>query len=364
MKEKAYRYALNLFKEDATHLGHVAVEADLEPALEWSNFWGIRQGRLPPVMSSTLNSVEPVWNSKFGQPYVEGLRCVFKGEQGTETLSIEIPLTYFAELAQQASTHFLKNGLLKTGERYYYSVSAFPSKPRSPAEPDSPNGFSVRELEKPIPLESRSLQKMEERASLVGVAHEADMPVFIPQDVLNEILILADGESANEIGGVFVGKLYRDTDSPEVMAVITAQVSAKHIHSQLHRVTFTAQTWTAVKAAIDLRGNDELMLGWWHSHNFMRETCKDCPISKDERKCASPIFMSADDVLFHRTVFPRAWGSALVIGENPCTGLDYALYGWRYGMVQPRAFYVLDANTPGAKLKTRPASRGDPKNGK
>ena len=81
------------------------------------------------------------------------------------------------------------------------------------------------------------------------------------------------------------------------------------------------------------------MLGWWHTHNFMMETCKGCE-KAGEGKCLSPIFMSSQDVHFHRTVFARPWSVALVAGESPCAGLQYELFGWRSGMIQPRAFYI------------------------
>lgn len=363
MKNRSYQYVLDLFKEDASHLGHLTVEADLEPIQEWSLFWGIRQGRLPPVMNRAPSSVEPVWHPKVGEPYLAGLRCVFWAEGDIEVLSTTTPITYFWELAQQASSHFVKEGLLKPGDRFYYSVCAFPCEFDVSGEARSSENFSISETETAIPLGTMCLKEMKRQSVLFGASHEADMPLFMPKSILDETLDLADWGGAKEIGGIFVGKLYRDTDSPEVIAVVSAQVLAEHIQSHLHRVTFTAETWTAVKAAIELRGNDELMLAWWHTHNFMRETCKECKITDEKRKCPSPIFMSADDVLFHRTMFPRAWSTALVIGESPCAGLDYALYGWRYGVVQPRGFYVLDGQVPDTQTQAGSLIGGDKKNG-
>jgi hypothetical protein len=101
-----------------------------------------------------------------------------------------------------------------------------------------------------------------------------------------------------------------------------------------------------VQAAIDLRRAGEAMVGWWHSHSYMKETCKDCEKRKEQTCKAGAAFMSGEDCLLHRTVFPRAHSVALVISDSPCSGVSWALFGWKRGVVAERGFYTSDAGAP------------------
>jgi len=123
---------------------------------------------------------------------------------------------------------------------------------------------------------------------------------------------------------------------------VTAQIPATHVKSEITRLTFTEKTWTAARAAIDLRAKDEIMVGWWHSHSFLKEKCADCEKRKDNTCNSTATFMSADDCVLHRAVFSGgAYPVALVMSDSPCTGLTWALFGWRMGVIQERGFYEM-----------------------
>ncbi len=343
-----YHYTLELHRRDSSLLGQVPVKPDWEPALQCCFFSAIRSGRLPPVMEMDPYRILPVWDRQLGVPYIVGVRVVFLKNGRVERYSAEISTSYFREQAQRASSHYVERGSLYPGEIFWYRVYAFPQRPELPGEEAKASKFTVRQIARPLPLGKKSLKGLVSNSVFLGQAepHEADFPVFVPRQVLDELVSLtAEATGANEIGGVLIGKLYRDTASAEIMAVVTAQIVAEHTRSRIDRLTFTAETWTAARAAIDLRGDDELMIGWWHAHNFMKETCKGCNKS-EEGKCPSPVFMSSHDVHFQRTAFSRPWNIALVIGDCPHRGVDYALFGWRHGMVHSRPFHILDDQRP------------------
>jgi hypothetical protein len=338
---KQYDYRLELFRDDLTPVGKVTLTPDWTSALEWTLFLAIRRGRRPQVMRVGPHLITPVWDPQAGEPYIAGLRVVLLEDGRWEAFSTGISADYFKDPAQEASSLFVQRGLLQPGEFIRFRVSAISSGPDSHAVQPGPVGLRVAEIPQPIPLSKKSLAQMTGEAVNFGDHHAADMPVFLPEHVLGEALALsAAAEGANEIGGVLIGKLHRDTRSPEIMSEVTAQVFADYTHSQIDRLTFTKETWTAVKHEVDLRKRDEIMLGWWHFHGYLRERSKQCENCQG-RLAASPVFMSRQDVFFHRTVFFRPWGMALVVGDSPCRGLEYALYGWRSGMVVPRAFRIL-----------------------
>ena len=53
-------------------------------------------------------------------------------------------------------------------------------------------------------------------------------------------------------------------------------------------------------------------------------------------------FFSSQDLALHRTVFPRAYSLGLVVSDSYAHGLTYPLFGWRNGMVQERAYRIVN----------------------
>jgi hypothetical protein len=167
--------------------------------------------------------------------------------------------------------------------------------------------------------------------------------VFVSPAVVEEATALTLDEGASETGGILIGHLHRDPVSGQVFVEITAQIPARHTVGSSVKLTFTADTWTDVRATIALRSHDEMMLGWWHSHPA-REWCKECP---PERQRACPLgagFLSSDDRALHRAMFPRAFCVALVM-TNTTDGARARLFGWRSGVLQPRGFRLLGGDS-------------------
>jgi hypothetical protein len=351
MLESRYQYALELLKEDGTPLGRITAEVDWAPAMEWVHLRGIRQGILPAVMPAGSALVEPIWSDKLGEPYLAGFRCTVRGDKNGKSSSGTIPLSYVQELARRASTHFVESGRLKPGEYFRYLVQAFPGKAEPASAPAGAARFSVEEITQPLPLCETPHRDLFREAVAMAPPNEHDMPVFIPRQVLEEISSLTRQAGPTETGGVLIGRLHRDTDTPEIALEITAQITARHTRRALTKLTFTADTWAAVDAAIALRKGHELYCGWWHCHNYLQETCKDCEKRKRGACAASANFMSKEDCALHRTVFPRAFSVALVMSDGPCAGLSWELFGWRYGLVAPRGLHVLGAERPVAPLQ-------------
>jgi hypothetical protein len=85
-------------------------------------------------------------------------------------------------------------------------------------------------------------------------------------------------------------------------------------------------------------------VSWWHDHVPVALQCKDCP---EEKRAVCPLargFFSQDDRQLHRTVFPKAFTSALTVslaGNGNGDEVKHTLYGWRHGVIEPRGFYLL-----------------------
>ncbi len=346
-----YRYALELHKrEPQALLATVAVRPDWAPALEWARFQALRRCNSEEVeLREARVWIEPVFDHERGAPYVERLRAVVEGGNGASGES-EIPLAYFHELARSASSSLVSAGRLEVGEVFAYRVCAYADPQARPAaagesEPDSAWEADVTPLAQSVRLEEERLDDYLGAAVPEGTITADQFAVLIPASVLSECIELMRIAGAVETGGILLGHLRRDVERGDVFVQVTAQIPARQAQQELSRLTFTAETWASVEAALDLRGRDELFVGWWHTHPS-DHWCRDCP---PEKKARCPVagrgdYFSTHDAQLHRTVFPRAYSLALVLG-GPCEAdgqPSCRLFGWEQGMIASRGFYVLD----------------------
>jgi proteasome lid subunit RPN8/RPN11 len=354
-----YQFALELYRQSAGGelIGQVPVAVDWEPALEWARFASMRHDpRLPVVMATGAGSVEPVWHKRLGEPYVDGVRVVL-GEDGRREESPPIPTSYFKPYLNQVVTALVEKGTLVNKDVVRYLVCAFPrAKPKKEARPAL--RFSVEEVAQTLPLKETPLGRLRELAAPCGELDELDMPAFIPREVLQEAIELTRKAGPVETGGILIGHLRRDSSLPEIFAEVTAQIPARHAQGELTALTFTADTWTDVEAAIALRRKGEIYLGWWHSHPA-RAWCKDCPVENRKDCKLSGEFFSAHDVALHRAVFPRAYSIALVVSDSYATGLTWPLFGYRYGLVKQRGYYILGNGAPDSTVVAVPPVSGE-----
>jgi proteasome lid subunit RPN8/RPN11 len=350
-----YRYVLEFFSEDGVSVGHAPIDVDWEPAFEHARFTGIRRGLLPPLVTGGVTTIEPVWHPTHGEPYITAVRAIARPDGGggpeREAVETEIPLAYFHDLAPAATSTLVERKQAVAGEHLTYRVCAYRTR-RGGAKTskttvgsgaavstsDHPAPFLTEEIVKPLPVHEVPLSGFLETGIPSDGEHaEVDIPVFVPRQVLDETMALARRAGEVETGGILVGKLCRDRSIPEIFVEITAQIPARHALAERTKLTFTPETWSAAQAALDLRKQNELMLGWWHTHPAY---CAKCPPENRARCPLNRSFFSSEDVNLHRTCFGHPYTVALLISDTPETGLTCALFGWRAGMVSSRGFHV------------------------
>jgi hypothetical protein len=342
LSNAGYRFAVELFREDGGRLGQVPVTPDWEPAFEQARFDGIRRGLLPALAPGPAGTIEPVWHATAGEPYVSALRAV------VGPAASDIPTAYFNDLVRAAGARLVEAGTLGDGDTFRFLVTAYPAAPAASAP--AGGGLAVEEIPQPLGLEETSLQPYLDGSLPCGTEGEDDVPVFIPPGVLDETRTLARAAGEVETGGVLVGRLHHDAARPEVFVEVTAQIPARHTVPGQTKLTFTAETWAAVAAAMVLRDRGERMVGWWHYHP---DFCRKCPPENRARCRFARPFFSAEDVHLHRVCFAPAWAVALLVSEcPPPRGLETALFGWRGGMVTARGFRVLGTAAPEVSAAT------------
>jgi proteasome lid subunit RPN8/RPN11 len=328
----AYRLELEVLSVDGRPLRRVPIDPDWEPAFETTRFDAMRRGHLPPVLTANPGRIEPIWHGTLGAPYVSTFRAIIMTPSGQTTA--EIPTAYLRPHTRQASAELVNAGQLTQGDLVRYLVCAYPVEP----EPIAAGGYAVEDVAQALDLVDTPLRTLTDCAQLSDRQPGNDMPVFIDQAVLDDALALSRAAGSVEVGGVLVGRLHRDPALPEIFIQVTALIPAPHTVAESAKVTFTAETWAAVDAAIALRRCGEIKVGWFHLHP---NWCRNCPEEKRVACALAEPFFSADDVHLHRVCFSRAYHVALLVSDTPRRGLVPTLYGWQRGMVAERGFHTL-----------------------
>jgi proteasome lid subunit RPN8/RPN11 len=333
-----YRFAIDYYTPQGRALGPVAVEPDWQPAREWARFEAMRKGLLPPLTAHTPGAIEPVWDEALGAPVCSGVRVVHPTGEPDAVVSAEIPRAYFHELAREKSSVWIERGELAVGDLYHYRVCAYPGRAATSPVAVVAGVLAVEEDPRPLALEDAELASFLGRGEARGDLDTEDVRVFLSRQVLDEACEQSRRAGDVETGGVLVGKLRHDADAPEIFLEVAAQLPAQHAEATATRFSFTPETWAAAHAALELRGNGEIICGWWHLH---LQFCRNCPEER-RRVCAlARPFFSGEDLHLHRACFPQAYQVALLISDLPEGGLTPALFGWRRGVIERRGFHVL-----------------------
>jgi hypothetical protein len=338
-----YRFALVICGEEGNNLGTVVAKRDWEPAHEWTRFFHQRKGELA-LGGDGSASVLPLWEHTLGEPYCRGYRIQIV-QPGRRPVASDFPITHFRDFAGAVASVFVGQKKLREGETYTYMVVAHPAQ----AEASAAGGLSVTNVSPGLPVQDASLDDFLRRGQPSGVIDADDMPVFVHRQVLDEAAALTRAHEGIEVGGILIGKLWRDVDANEIFVEITAQIAAEYTLGTNVKLTFTAQTWAAADAALRLRNKGEVPVGYHHAHP-VKTWCKgkECTPEKQKNCHLAKDFFSADDEAVMRAAFPRAYSIAIVANDTAFADLTFSMFGNQEGLTQPRGFYVLEEKTSGA----------------
>lgn len=328
-----YRYHADVYADGPDPVQTIALTPDWVPLSECGYFQGIREGSVPPLNTSPPAKVEPLWDPSLGAPYVGELRVSFSGTDGFHT---DVSYQCLDESVRTQVAELVRAGQLPAGRDYTYRVCAF----RAGDTPPDPATVEVTAVPASFDLTQASIQALSCESARYGSGawSDGDFPVFLEPTVLREIRAQADDAGEFETGGLLIGQLHRDSGSSEVFLRISAQIPARHTVAARTSLKFTAETWTAAAAAMKLRGRNEMICGWHHSHPWF---CRRCPPER-QRVCelSRAPFFSADDRGVHRTVFPQAYQVALLVSYLGAKSTSIDCFGWRQGRIRARGFTV------------------------
>jgi hypothetical protein len=370
MVTSQYDYAIVYRNLEGGELGQQRVNPDWGPLRAGLELKAARCGHPELLRSSreALVTVEPVPQAPARLPYCSGFRGTLR-VSGTDPHHTEHGIShvfpaaaYFKESARRGAARLVADGVLAENQQFLYQVLAYPSPTRAALPPGvSRPDFEVEELDGELPLTVGRLDVYRQQSVPFGRETASDLPVFVPQQVIDEMSALTVEAGRVETGGILIGRLIYDASGPEVGVVVTAQIPARLAEGEQTKLTFTPQTWAAVDAAMALRKTEDLLFqGLWHSHPARWWCAPQCP---PERRRVCPLtvdFFSTDDVQMFRTVFPKAFHVAHVVTHTD-DGLRHALFGYRDGVVAQRGFHIMPSQSqrPPALIEAVASVEGD-----
>ncbi|MBX7211048.1 MAG: Mov34/MPN/PAD-1 family protein [Verrucomicrobiaceae bacterium] len=343
-----FQFTLEISGPEAQALGQFPISPDWLPVEEALRFEIMRHGDDKPLRADDI-VIDPRWSEQ-GAPYVSSLAVSAPGSP-----SVAIPVKYFKGEVRKIEAQLVAQEKLKKGDAYTFKTLAY-ARTEAPA-PARKGIFVIEDEEVESPVAEREIAPLVARSTTDDETLESAeaLRVFIPQSILDETRGIAEAAGNVETGGLLIGHVHRDPVEPVIFLEVTAQIPAAHTNASVTSLNFSDDTWLAARAAMNIRNRGESMIAWWHSHPSKWFCNESCPLEKRLACHLQQSYLSADDLLLHRTVYPKAWQVALLVNVADA-GTTHTAWGWHAGSVRQIPFRVLalaPAAPPRAKAKPR-----------
>ena len=321
-------------------LSHV----DFHSAIRAAHFEAFRQGHVSHYTPDTgAARVEPIFADDSDSPRTKGFRVALQLPNGDEHTR-DFSTTYFGSAANRVRAEFMRTDVLSQGDDLNYRLTAYLDD-EPPAEPESKLRISLEPVSTNVKVRAACRRDFGPAAAWDEPDY-ADLPVLVDHSVLEEAVAESEADARREIGGFLLGHLLRDGKNNETFLAVTGLASGSGTtEASDMSVTFTPETFNRARQIIGLRGADESIVGWYHSHPF--RFCAECPLPTPPECIAKVLFYSQDDVHLMETTFDQPFMVGLLAAIEPCIAaalghLPLKLYGWRDGNIKPRGFEVVN----------------------
>jgi len=127
--------------------------------------------------------------------------------------------------------------------------------------------------------------------------------VVMHEPVYRDLLEGREFSPELEEGGFLVGRIFQDGSEPGCfIAEVSDAVAAEHTGATLMQLTFTGDSFGAVKRRLELDHKGKRLLGWYHTHPF---------------PALPRLGLSSMDIQLHFTTFRISWQLAGLINLDP-----------------------------------------------
>lgn len=155
------------------------------------------------------------------------------------------------------------------------------------------------------------------RASSIGAIHADGFPIFLHEQVLDDMIDFSEQDLRRERGGFLLGGVYFDT---RPYLEIRAFTPAEAAISAAASLRFTRETWIGLNKDIAAKFPNEKVLGWHHTHPGLG------------------VFLSSYDLFIHKHFFPERWQIAVVVDPRRH---ELRFFQWRGDTIQDCGFILV-----------------------
>ena len=166
----------------------------------------------------------------------------------------------------------------------------------------------VKPKKKPIPTQ---------RGNSLGNIYRNAIPIFVYEEVLEEILDFSEKDMTRERGGFLLGGLHRDR---HLFLEVRHFLPALAAESRAASLTFTHDTWATMNRQVEEEYPNELVVGWQHTHPGFG------------------VFLSGYDLFIQKNFFNHPWQVALVVDPKR---KEFGFFQWRDGRVKDCGFMTV-----------------------
>lgn len=329
--KNSFRFTLEFSGPDGKSLGQFPVKPDLLPVVEAVRFEALRCGRDDAIAEDRI-ALSPEWSQE-GAPMVQSLKA-----DAHDSGKVTVPVGFFRTEARKIEKLLVEQQKLAKGEAYTFKTLAYARDEREPER--GPGRFKIETEEVSSRVSEGDLTALSSRCETHEEETGAGFRAFFPQQVLDETRALGEAAGNLETGGILIGHLSRDTARQVVFIEVTAQIAATHTSATATSLSFSDESWAAARAAIALRKDGSQALGWWHNHPAKFFCNEACPMAQRLECAMQQPFLSADDLLLHRAVFPKAWQIALLVNVADA-GTTHTVWGWQQGCIGQLPLHTL-----------------------
>ncbi len=151
-----------------------------------------------------------------------------------------------------------------------------------------------------------------------GKTYRGDVPIFIHNPVLQDIIRYSETDKRRELGGMMIGGYHTDLDIPYIE--IDRYIDARHVDSRAASIKFTHETWEDIHRRKEEAAPESVIVGWHHTHP------------------GYGIFLSRYDVFIQEHFFSFDYQVALVV--DPCAN-RLGFFRWRNREIVSTGFFVI-----------------------
>ncbi|KYK22066.1 hypothetical protein AYK24_02755 [Thermoplasmatales archaeon SG8-52-4] len=343
-----YHLALEIYNQEGKTLNESKIE-NLENCYQDFKFSAFLHGVIKDYAVDPEIIFEPIWIKEGRSPYCRGFRLNMKNKRLRYKKSYT--KNVFRYDAYRIMGTMLQKQIFEAGTELFYRLIAFSNNKDSSKTTENGKDFEVTTINNSIPIKILGIGQLEESTSVHITKEEdtEDFPVWIAEHVVEEMIEYVLQNKEKERAGFLIGHICRDPLTQQIFLMCHAQVAADAEdssiypdkgNSSIHHFQFLPENFFQVQRLIELRKNNEIVLGWYHSHPW--------PFACEKReKCTcTSIFFSISDVDVMQSAFGAPYQIAIVIGRASLENLQATpqMYGWKNGVIAKRNFYQFDAN--------------------